>query len=462
MIKIMKNCLYAALNRQSTSFRAGLIIALTTGLILGLQDHAGADEAMPYRLAAGDKITVVVSEQGEISGEFRIDSSGYIHMPLVGSVSVASLTVDECRQEITGRLQTRLIKNPIVSVQINEFQPVYMIGDVQTPGAYPFRFGLRLYAAIGLAGGFKRNALTNISDIAAVSQALDRMEAASAALSAARIRLARIKAEQAGQKTIEPADRQDLQTDNEVLAELIKSEELQLIVALEAHDNAVELLRQQRPRLKEQMQALKDEIAETQQQLDSTKAFLERYAKLSEAGYAKRFTELDLQRQESQQQATIHRLRADLSRLEIALGDLEIRIQELVRTRNARLMEELRITETRITELELTLLSARRTVELYREHTGQSQLIMSSDGGYEMTLMRFGQESAARSVKAAKDTLLQPGDIVEVRRKMPPDAVAIKALKPRINNDDFSGPGAYGQDSVLGEKARNSSIVTLR
>ena len=457
----MKSCLYAALNRYRTGFHAGLMIGLTIGLVLGLQDRASADETAPYRLAAGDKITVVVSQQNEISGEFRIDNSGYIHMPLVGSVAVASLTVDECRQEIAGRLQTRLIKNPIVSVQINEFQPIYVMGDVQTPGAYPFRFGLRLYAAIGLAGGFKKNALTNISDITAVSQALDRIEAASAALSAARIRLARIKAEQAGNKTIEPTEPQDLQADNEELAELIKSEELQLVIALETHNNGVDLLRAQRPRLQEQMLALEAEIAETQRQLDSTKAFLERYSKLSEAGYARRFTELDLQRQESQQQATIHRLRADLSRLEIARGDLDIRIQELVRTRKARLMEELRITEARILELELALSSAKRTVELYREHTGQSQLITLSDDEYELTLIRFGQELAAKSVKATKDALLWPGDIVEVRRKMPPDAVAIKALKLKINNDDLTGAAAYGQDRKAGEKTRDISKVTL-
>lgn len=395
---------------------------------------------------------VVISDQSDISGEFGIDNSGYIHMPLIGSVSVASLTVDECRQEITGRLQNRFIKNPIVSVQINEFRPVYVMGDVQTPGVYPFRFGLRLYAAIGLAGSFKKNALTSISDITAVSQALDRMETASATLKVARVRLAIIKAEQAGKKTIEPTEFQDLRIDSGELAELIKSEELQLAIALETHNNGVELLRQQRPRLQEQMLSLEAEIAETQRQLDSTKAFLERYSKLSEAGYARRFTELDLQRQESQQQATIHRLRADLSRLEIARGDLDIRIQELVRTRKARLMEELRITEARILEIELALRSATRTIELYREHTGQAQLIALSDDEYELTLIRFDQGLATKSVKATKDTLLRPGDIVEVRRKIPPAAVAIKALKLQINNDDITGATAYGQDRKQREK----------
>jgi polysaccharide export outer membrane protein len=437
------------------------MIGLTISLVIGVQSRVGADEMTQYRLAAGDRIMVVISDQSDISGEFSIDNSGYIHMPLIGSVSVASFTVDECRQEITGRLQNRFIKNPIVSVQINEFRPVYVMGDVQTPGAYPFRFGLRLYAAIGLAGGFKKNALTSISDITAVSQALDRMETASATLGVARVRLARIKVEQAGKKTIDPTELQDPRTDSGELSELIKSEELQLVIALETHNNGVDLLRAQRPRLQEQMLALEAEIAETQRQLDSTKAFLERYSKLSEAGYARRFTELDLQRQESQQQATIHRLRADLSRLEIARGDLDIRIQELVRTRKARLMEELRITEARILELELALWSAKRTVELYREHAGQAQLITLSDDEYELLLIRFGQELATKSVKATKDALLWPGDIVEVRRKMPPDAVAIKALKLKINNDDLTGAAAYGQDRKPGEKTRDISKVTL-
>jgi polysaccharide export outer membrane protein len=409
---------------------------LTIGFMLGVMGwSAGADGLAQYRLAVGDKIAITVAGQNDLSGEFSIDGAGYIQMALIGAVPLATLTLDECQQRITARLENQLIKRPVVSVRINEFRPVYVIGDVQKPGAYPFRFGLRLLPAIGLAGGFERNSLTGISDITAILTAIERVETVSAARSAAIIRLARVKSERAAEKTIALPDLETIQGDSAQIATFIKNEELQLITALEAHDDAVELLQRQRPRLQQQMQATQDEIEATKRQLEAIKGFLERYAKLSDAGYARRLTELDLQRQEAQQQASIHRLQSELSRLEGVSGDLDIRIEEMKRTRQTRLINELREMGARVIELNVAFRSAQRMVKLLRERTSVPKMTENFDADYELTLTRFGQGQPSDPVTAAKDTLLNPGDIVEVRRKSSPNSLDPQASRLEIDKD---------------------------
>lgn len=429
-----------ASRRREARLRPGVMAYLLAAFMLcamGWQGSARADGLAQYRLAVGDKLAVTVAGQNELSGEFSIDGAGVIQMPLIGAVPLAALTLDECQQRIAARLENQLIKRPIVSVRIAEFRPVYVIGDVQTPGAYPFRFGLHLLSAVGLAGGFQRSTATSISDITAMLAAIERVETVSAARSAAIVRLARIKAERAQSKTIPLPDAETMRGDSAQFETFIKTEELQLRTALEAHEKAVELLQRQRPRLEQQMQATKDEIAATKQQMDAINGFLKKYSKLSSSGHALRLTELDLQRQEAQQQASVHRLRAQLSQLESAAGDLDIRIEELRRTRQTRLINELRETEARVIELNLAFRSAQRMAGLLRERIGVPKIAENIRADYELTVTRFNHGQPSDPVSASTDTLLNPGDIVEVRLRASPHSLGPQASR-RVEGESIA------------------------
>ena len=414
--------------------RVGLLACLVGGLLLGglgARGAAGADELAQYRLGIGDKIAISVLGQGDLSGEFIIDAAGYVQMPLVGAVRVAALTLDECQRMVAGRLDSGLIKRPVVSVRINEFRPVYVIGDVQTPGAHSFRFGLRASAAIGLAGGFRRRESNGVADPSALLTAMERVDTVSAARNAALIRLARIRAELAGQKTMAPPAIEHNEADKGYIDALIKNEQAQLASAVAANENAIELLRRQRPRLNDQMESMKNEIASTEQLMESIKRYLQRYEKLSEGGFGRRLTEFDLERQEAQQQALIHRLRADISRLEVTQGDLDIRLEDLNRDRQTRLMNELRETEARILEMNVALGSAQSMLKLRREQVENPSLANTSVLNYELTLTRSDPGSEPTPITATKDMLLSPGDVLEVSYRM----------KPFVNNPKISSLG---------------------
>jgi polysaccharide export outer membrane protein len=115
--------------------------AAETGAVTGLQ------------LAPGDKVRVIVYGEDKISGEYQIDSSGSLSLPLAGTVQAAGLTKPELEQELTKHLKSQYLRNPKVTVDVVSFRPFYVLGEVAKPGEYQFRSGLNVLSAIAIAGG---------------------------------------------------------------------------------------------------------------------------------------------------------------------------------------------------------------------------------------------------------------------------------------------------------------------
>ena len=109
-----------------------------------------------YRLAPGDRIMVTVFGQPDLSSDLLIDDAGTVAVPLTTvPVEVKELTVSEAQKRIGDRLVAdRILRVPAVSVRISELRPLYVLGDVRLPGAYPFRYGSTTQSAVALAGGF--------------------------------------------------------------------------------------------------------------------------------------------------------------------------------------------------------------------------------------------------------------------------------------------------------------------
>ena len=86
--------------------RMPLIKFLTAAVIVllaGAVEAKGPGDSRGYTLAPGDRITVTVFGQADLSGDFLIDGAGEIQMPLLGAVHVGQSTIEECRQRLTER-----------------------------------------------------------------------------------------------------------------------------------------------------------------------------------------------------------------------------------------------------------------------------------------------------------------------------------------------------------------------
>ncbi|HMM13536.1 MAG TPA: polysaccharide biosynthesis/export family protein [Parvibaculum sp.] len=112
----------------------------------------------PYLLDSGDKLRVTVFGQSDLSGDFSVDGGGNIAIPLIPPVRARGLTTDGLQAAIEESLGKTLLRNPNVSVQIMEFRPFFILGEVQRAGQYPFVNGMTVQSAVAIAGGFSYRA----------------------------------------------------------------------------------------------------------------------------------------------------------------------------------------------------------------------------------------------------------------------------------------------------------------
>lgn len=142
--------------------RKGSFCWIVACLIAGLFITAArADEALAYRLGTGDVLRVTVFGHADLSGEFEVSSVGEVTLPLVGDISARNLSLGELEDRIIGRLKPDYLKNPQVSVEVLNYRPFYIIGEVKNPGSYPYVGGMRAINAVAIAGGFTYRAREN-------------------------------------------------------------------------------------------------------------------------------------------------------------------------------------------------------------------------------------------------------------------------------------------------------------
>ncbi|RDD63177.1 polysaccharide biosynthesis/export family protein [Ferruginivarius sediminum] len=118
-----------------------------------------ADVAKVYRLAPGDKLRVNVFGHPDVSGEFEVDGDGTITFPLLGQVVSSGRSVNELKEYIATELNENYLVDPRVSVEVLNYRPFYILGQVEQPGSYPFQSGMTVRQAVALAGGFTRRAV---------------------------------------------------------------------------------------------------------------------------------------------------------------------------------------------------------------------------------------------------------------------------------------------------------------
>lgn len=114
---------------------------------------AWADVAA-YILGPNDKVKVNVFGEPDLSGDFEISGSGMLALPLVGQVRVGGLTLSQAAITVADHLRGGFLKDPKVSVEVLNYRPFFILGEVNTPGSYPYVNGMTVVNAAAIGGGF--------------------------------------------------------------------------------------------------------------------------------------------------------------------------------------------------------------------------------------------------------------------------------------------------------------------
>jgi polysaccharide export outer membrane protein len=113
-----------------------------------------------YLLGKGDLLKVSVFEAEELDSTVRVSSRGFISLPLIDVVEIKGLTVIEAEEKIEAMYRERFIKNPHVSIFVEEHisQRITLVGQFKIPGTYDYPTKQRLLDAIALGGGLSDRA----------------------------------------------------------------------------------------------------------------------------------------------------------------------------------------------------------------------------------------------------------------------------------------------------------------
>ena len=115
-------------------------------------------DSRAYRLGAGDVINITVYGEDDFSRQkYRLPDSGLIMFPF-GEVRALGLSIADLENRIADGFRGGYLVNPRVSVSMDEYRPFFINGQVNQPGAYPYKSGLTVRMAVSIAGGFKERA----------------------------------------------------------------------------------------------------------------------------------------------------------------------------------------------------------------------------------------------------------------------------------------------------------------
>jgi len=127
-------------------------------------------------LGPGDVFEVKVYDEKELSGIYRVSSSGSISFPLIGKVQVEGMTSTDAADLIQGRLGEKYLRNPQVSIFIKEYnsKKISVFGQVNKPGTFKFEDNMSVTQAVSMAGGFTKMAAKDDTNITRIEEGVEK------------------------------------------------------------------------------------------------------------------------------------------------------------------------------------------------------------------------------------------------------------------------------------------------
>ncbi len=142
------------------SKRGGPIAYDDTGTFAAPDSPALASLETDYKIAPMDTVSVKVFRLPDLSGDFQVDLTGQISLPLIGEVRAANMTTAQLDSALTEKFSEKYLENPDVSVGLKESaaRNITVDGAVDEAGAFPATGTLTLMQAVALAGGITEDA----------------------------------------------------------------------------------------------------------------------------------------------------------------------------------------------------------------------------------------------------------------------------------------------------------------
>ncbi|WP_026615119.1 polysaccharide biosynthesis/export family protein [Ensifer aridi] len=392
--------------------------ALIAALATAGASMARADE---YRLGVMDKLRIRVAEWqtaegtvrdwSAVSGEYTVGASGNVSLPFVGDLPASGRTTTEVAEEIGIKMQKLfgLRDRPSASVEMAQYRPVYLSGEVETPGEYPYAPNMTVLKAISLGGGLKQadngqrfaRDFINASGESAV-QVAER--------SRLLIRRARLQAEIARRDKITLPEEL---TNVPGADKLLESETALMESRDKRQQRQLDALADLRSLLQSEIESLAKKSETQQRQLELAMEDRDKVDSLAEKGLALSQRKLSLEQRVADVQSQL--LDIDTASLK-AKQDASKAAQDETNLRNdwdAQLAQELQNTEAELDTLTLKLGTSRDLMTEALMQSAEAAQLEEQAATITYTIVRE-KDGKPTEIAADENTPVLPGDVIKV------------------------------------------------
>jgi len=388
-------------------------------LLASMSHGAALADAPAYELGPQDKIRVSVIEwftgagelRSPINGEYTVSPNGLISLPLVGDVKALGLEPAALATQVSEKLQAKLSlsERPTTSIEIVQFRPFFVMGDLERPGEYAYRPGITALQAVSLAGGFYRaSSPTPAQAQREAAQAAGERRSLGARITELSVRRFRLEAELKNAEAIDfPQDMVTRKVDPVVVAAMrlegtiFDARRRAFTTSIAAQKKLIDLYGQE-------IQALKAQAESLERHRDSTKQQADNLRSLQARGLATMGREFDIDRMLADVAIRKQELDAKSLRLQQELVKAENATQEADARRRQDIAGELQTLQATLDDFEQKLLIADQTLN-------EAESMPSRGQRPAFKLVRQDASSTETEIVATSATPLQPGDILIVQ-----------------------------------------------
>ena len=407
---------------QNGDYMRKLALAAAMGAAFWISPVWGASPAVgpSDQLESGDQVRIKIfewrSSVGDVhewtalNGDYRIGADGTVSLPLLGGLKAAGITAEELSDTISTRLLTSLglTIRPQASVEIVQYRPFFILGDVGKPGEYPFTPGLTVLQAISIAGGKYR-----VNDPALVFSTVGELKVLRLQYSGLIARRARLQAELDGAPSISfPSELLNQQNDPNV-AQLIEREQSMfdsqrdaLHSQLDALSQLKSLLNGEVGSLQAKMKIVDQELGLMKQELSSTTTLVQKGLAIAPREYSQRETEIDTEGRRLDLDTAALRAKEDIGKAEQAMIELSNKARGDIQTQLADVEQKIPETVARINS----------SMMIMDRETNPADARIGAQQTRVMCLILRPAGGGVSEIEGNETTPIKPGDTIKVLR----------------------------------------------
>jgi exopolysaccharide production protein ExoF len=389
-------------------------IAVVLFCLLGSTVIVAADD---YVLRPDDKLSIKVFQFPELSGDYTVSANGSISIPPIGELHAAGSTVIELSRTISDRLvKAGLSSKPGATVDILQSRPIYLMGDVQKPGEYPYRHGLTALQAISLAGGWFRETDPGLMRLGreAISIEGDARYLATRYYQLLSQR-ARLSAELAlNDDMMVPLELARQANDDPTVSQLLQRERALLRVNVDAVKERVSNLEKTRDLYQEQIDAVSHQLEANKTQRDSVQKEIGAVKTLLADGLTPKSRQWNLERMDGQIEMTAQGFQSLILQTRQNMTQIDQKILDLKNEHESTVNKELQQNVMGLEEVSVKLGTSRKLMvdgQVRSNIIGASSTNVVDSRRLTVTRVLNGK---TMTIDADESTELLPGDVLNV------------------------------------------------